>query len=223
MMRESGNIFSWLGMKQEQEILSLATRHVATVLLCVKTFQEAMHQFAADNKAKKEETILKVRKYEQDADAMRIDLVKRISEGIVAPIDREELLKFVLTLDRVADWTNGAARLMVFLEKPLPSATMRNLEASAANIVKAVESLNESVQALILGKNKEAIELSLKVHEIESSEDDRKQETLSKIFTDDLSTPRLLIAYNLTEYLEGITDKVEDASDFIKVIAVKSK
>lgn len=222
-MRESGNIFHWLGMKQEQEILTLSDQHLITILLCVKTFKEAMGHFAAGKKAEKDESIQKVREYEQDADKMRIDMVKRISEGVVAPLDREELLKFVLTLDRVADWTNGAARIMVFLEKPLPNGIMKNMLGSAGNIVKAVEDLKQSVDALIAGKNKEAIDLSLKVHAIESEEDDRKQLTLSQIFSTKLSTPELLLAYNLTEYLESITDKIEDASDFIKVIAIKAK
>jgi predicted phosphate transport protein (TIGR00153 family) len=222
-MKASGNIFSWLGMKQEQEVLTLATKHIDTVLACVKTFQAAVDQFASNEKEAKDESIKKVRQYEKDADAMRIDMVRRISEGVVATTDREELLKFVLTLDRIADWTNGAARLVGFLTEPLPNGIMSNMRLSAASIVMAVEDLQKSVDALIAGKNKEAIDLSLRVHAIESEEDDRKQNSLSQILTADLSTPRLLLAYNLSEYLESITDKIEDASDFIKVIAVRSK
>lgn len=33
----------------------------------------------------------------------------------------------------------------------------------------------------------------------------------------------LLISYQLAEYMEGVTDKIEDAADFIKVVAIKSK
>ncbi|MBN1688695.1 MAG: DUF47 family protein [Candidatus Omnitrophica bacterium] len=223
MKGESSNIFNWLGMKQEEEALSLSTHHIMSVLLCAKTFQEAINAFSKGEKKQKEEALLKVRKYEQEADKLRVDLVKRISEGVVAPVDREELLKFVLTADRVADWINGAARLLCFLEKPFPNGIMKNIKESVKNIVMAVENLKDCVDALIAGKNKEAIELSIKVHEIESAEDDRKQDSLGKILASDLPTPQLLVSYNLIEYLEGITDKIEDASDSIKVIAVKSR
>ena len=80
-----------------------------------------------------------------------------ILKGVVVPIDREELLKFALTIDRIADWTNGAARLLMFLKHPLPNGIMGNLKKSAESIVKAVEDLKDSVDALLGGKNKEAI------------------------------------------------------------------
>jgi uncharacterized protein Yka (UPF0111/DUF47 family) len=33
----------------------------------------------------------------------------------------------------------------------------------------------------------------------------------------------LLLSYQLAEYLEAVTDKIEDAADFIKILAIKSK
>ncbi len=38
-----------------------------------------------------------------------------------------------------------------------------------------------------------------------------------------LDAPTLLLTYQLAEYMEGVTDKIEDAADFIKVLAIKSK
>ena len=31
------------------------------------------------------------------------------------------------------------------------------------------------------------------------------------------------LCYQLAEYLEGVTDKIEDAADLVKVVAIKSK
>lgn len=219
----SGNIFNWLGMKQEQDILSLATQHIINVLLCAKTFQEAVGAYSSGDKPAKDEAIRKVREYEHNADTMRVEMIRRISEGIVAPMDREELLKFALTVDRVADWTNGAARLLTFLERPLPKDIMENIRSSAGCIVSAIEDLKGAVDALLAGKNKEAIDLTLQASLIESQEDDRKHETLGKILKSGLPTPELLVAYNLSEHLEGITDKIKDASDFVRGIAIRSK
>lgn len=222
-MRESGNIFNWLGMKREQEILSLSTQHVISVLMCAKTFQEAVEKYAEGDQGAKLALIEKVRSYEHSADQMRIEMVRRISEGVISPVDREELLKFALTVDRIADWTNGAARMLVFLEKPLPNGITDNIHASSVSIVRAIEDLKGAIDALLSSKNQEAIERSLAANRIESEEDDRKQDTLSKILHAKISTPELLVVYNLAEQLEGITDKVEDASDFVRIIAVKSK
>ena len=38
-----------------------------------------------------------------------------------------------------------------------------------------------------------------------------------------LEPTSLLLSYQLAEYLEGVTDKIEDAADLVKVLAIKSK
>lgn len=222
-MRQSGNIFNWLGRKEEEEVLSLATQHVDNVLMCAKQFEEAVRKYADDDNGGKLALIEQVRASERNADNMRIEMIRRISESVVPPVDREELLKFTLTVDRIADWINGAARMLVFLERPLPNGITQGFHDSAQSIVRAVEDLKGAVNALLSGKTKEAIELTIDAHRIESQEDDRKQDTLGKILRSSIPAPQLLVAYNLAEQLEGITDKIEDASDFVRIIAVKTK
>lgn len=222
-MRQSGNIFNWLGRKEEEQVLALATQHVINVLMCAKNFEEALRKYAQDDNGGKLALIEQVRADERNADNMRMKMIRRISESVVPPMDREELLKFTLTVDRIADWINGAARMLVFLERPLPGGITEGFCSSAKSIVAAVEDLKGAIDALLAGKNKEAIELTLAANRIESQEDDRKQDTLGKIFHASIPAPQLLVAYNLAEQLEGITDKIEDAADFVRIIAVKTK
>jgi uncharacterized protein Yka (UPF0111/DUF47 family) len=61
------------------------------------------------------------------------------------------------------------------------------------------------------------------VDKLESSADDQKKTLIAEIIHTKLEPTSLLLCYQLAEYLEGVTDKIEDAADFVKVVAIKSR
>lgn len=222
-MKGTGNIFNWLGMKEEKDVLSLSTKHVKSVLSCVTTFVRVVEAYQNDDSGGKHARIGETGAFEREADQHRIEMIRRISETVISPMDREDLLKFTLTVDRIADWTYGAARLFAFLEKPLPGDITANFLNSAHRVVAGVVDLQEAIDYLLAGKYKEAIEKTLNASLLESQEDDQKHATLGKILHSNIPTAQMIVACNLAEHLEGITDKIEDAADFIRIIAVKTK
>lgn len=222
-MRGGGNIFNWLGMKEEKDVLSLSTKHVKSVLSCVNTLVRVVECYQSGDSGGKHARIGETGAFEREADQHRIEMIRRISENVIAPMDREDLLKFTLTVDRIADWTYGAARLFTYLEKPLPADITSCFLSSAHRIVAGVVNLQEAIDFLLAGKHKDAIEKTLNTSRLESQEDDQKHATLGKILHSNIPTAQMLVTYNLAEHLEGITDKIEDAADFIRIIAVKTK
>ncbi len=223
MKGESRNIFGWLGMRQEQAILEIATFHVEATYETVDSFKKAVESFIAGDAQAKKEAIDKVREYERKADELRSDIVKRLSEGILLPPDREDLMHFVKTLDRVADWTNGAARYLGFIEEKLPEAVMDNLSKATDTIFQSISKLKDAIDSLMKNDVKATIANCSEVDRFETLADDQKKASIESIIHAKMDGPLLLITYQLTEYMEGITDKIEDASDFIKVMAIKSQ
>lgn len=222
-MKERRNILGWLGMEEEQTILKDAQKHLEEASKTVTHFAEAVNAFIKGDLNAKTIAIENVRKSEHEADILQSKMVSELSEGIFLPPDREDLMHFVKTLDKIADWTNGAARILGFIEQKLPENILKNISMATELIVEAVSSLKEAIQALTKNELKKALVCCEVVAKIEHDADDQKKTLIESIIHAKLEPTSLLLTYQLAEYLEGVTDKIEDAADFIKVVAIRSK
>ncbi|MFH0838655.1 MAG: DUF47 family protein [Candidatus Omnitrophota bacterium] len=222
-MREMRNILGWLGMAEEQSIIRDAQKHVEETYNTITCFSDAVKAFIAGDLNGKTAAIAKVRESEHQADILRAKMVSELSEGLLLPPDREDLMHFVNTVDKIADWTNGAARLLGFIEQKLPDNILKNISLATELIFTSVSNLKEAVQSLTKNDLKKAIQDCETVDRIEHDADDQKKLLLETILHAKLEPTSLLLCYQLAEYMEGVTDKIEDAADFIKVVAIKSR
>ncbi len=132
-------------------------------------------------------------------------------------------MHFVKTLDKIADWTNGAARLLGFIEQRLPEGVLQNISAATELIVQSISHLQQAIQSLVKNDLQKALGLCAAIDRFEHEADDQKKLLIEAILRARLEPTSLLLSYQLAEYLEGVTDKIEDAADLIKVVAIKSK
>ena len=222
-MKEIRNILGWLGMAEEKVIMEDAKKHVEETYKTVTYFSEAVRAFIQGDLGAKSKAIESVRQSEHEADVLRSKMVMQLSEGLLMPPDREDLMRFVKSLDKIADWTNGAARILGFIEQKLPQEILKNISSGTEIILTSVSKLKEAIGAL--GKNdlKKALKDCEEVARLEHEADDQKKEMIESIIHAKLDPTSLLLTYQLAEYLEGVTDKIEDAADFIKVVTIKSK
>jgi len=222
-MRETRNILGWLAMEEEQSILQDAQKHVEVTYKTVTSFSDAVAAFVRQDLNAKSIAIENVAKGEHEADILRSKMVNELSEGLLMPPDREDLLHFVKTLDKIADWTNGAARLLGFIEQKLPDNVLKNISTATEIIVTSISKLKESIAAVIKNDLKTAFAGCEEVDRLEHQADDQKKALIEAIIHAKLEPISLLLSYQLAEYLEGVTDKIEDAADLIKTLIVKSK
>ncbi len=221
-MKGMRNILAWLGMQEEQSILIDAQKHVEETFKTVAYFSEAINAFIKGDTNAKTNAIENVRKSEHEADLLRTKMINELSEGLLLPPDREDLMHFVRTLDKIADWTNGAARLLGFIEQKLPESVLKNISQATQLIVTAITKLREGIQAFTKNDLKKAMVDCEEVDNIEHQADDQKKILIESIIHAKLEPTSLLLCYQLAEYLEGVTDKIEDGADFIKVLAIKA-
>ncbi len=222
-MKEKRNILGWLGMAEELSILKDAQKHAEETYRTVTYFTEAVKAFIQGDLNAKTVAIENVRNSEHEADSLRSKMVAELSEGLLLPPDREDLMHFVNTLDKIADWTNGAARLLGFIEQRLPDNILKNMSTATELIFESMSKLKDGIQSLINDDLKKALRDCEDVDQLEHDADDQKKVLVESIIHAKLEPATLLLSYQLAEYLEGVTDKIEDAADFVKVLAIKSK
>lgn len=222
-MKEIRNILGWLGMAEEQSIIQDAQKHVEETYKTVTCFAEAISAFAKGDLNAKTVAIENVRESEHQADLLRSKMVKELSESLLLPPDREDLMHFVKGLDKIADWTNGAARLLGFIEQKLPESVLKNISAAVGLIVSSISKLKEGIASLTKNDLKKALEDCEEVDRLEHDADDRKKALIESLIHAKLDPVIFFLCFQLAEYMEGVTDKIEDAADFVKVAAIKSK
>ncbi|MCX5704413.1 MAG: TIGR00153 family protein [Candidatus Omnitrophica bacterium] len=222
-MKEIRNILGWLGMAEEQSILRDAQKHVEETHKTVTYFAEAVKAFIKGDLTAKTDAIENVRESEHQADLLRSKMVSELSESLLLPPDREDLMHFVKSLDRIADWTNGAARVLGFIEHKLPENVLTNISASTGLIVNSISKLKDGIAALTKNDLKKALQDCEDVDRLEHEADDYKKTLIESMIHAKLEPITFFLCYQLAEYLEGVTDKIEDAADLIKVVAIKSK
>lgn len=222
-MKETRNILGWLAMAEEHSILKDAQKHVEETFQTVNSFADAVKAFIKGDLAAKTAAIDNVREGEHKADILRTKMVDELSKGLLLPPDREDLMHFVKSLDRIADWTNGSARLLGFIEDKLSDRILANMSTATDMIVRSVSKLKDGINSIAKNDLKKALEDCEEVDRIEHEADDQKRVLIESIIHTKLEPATLLLCYQLAEYLEGVTDKIEDAADLVKVLVIKAK
>lgn len=222
-MKEIRNILGWLGMAEEQSILQDAQKHVEETYKTVSYFADAVKAFIKGDLNGKMAAIENVRESEHRADVLRSKMVTELSEGLLLPPDREDMMHFVKSLDRIADWTNGAARLLGYIEHKLPENILKNLSTATGLIFTSVSKLKDGIHALTKNDLKKALSDCEIVDRLEHDADDQKKVIIESLIHEKLDPVTFFLCYQLAEYLEGVTDRIEDAADLVKIVAIRSK
>ena len=222
-MRKMKNIFTWFVDAGEKSIIKDAETHIEETFKTVKYFAEAVKSFINRDLNAKAVAIENVRESEHRADVLKARMINKIAESLLVPPDREDLMRFVKTLDKIADWTQGSARLLGFIEAKFPDDVLHNMAAAAGLIVSAVTKLRESMLAFLAGDLPRALSKIDDIDRLEHEADDRKKDLIDAILRAQLDPNSLILMFHLADYMEGVTDQINTAADFIKIIAIKNR
>jgi predicted phosphate transport protein (TIGR00153 family) len=220
-MKEMRNILGWLGMQEEHAALLVAQQHVEETCKTVDCFAAAVKGLIDDDMQARTQAIHRVRQSEHEADMLKIKMISTLSSELLMPLDRDDMLQFVKALDRIADKTNGAAKLIGFIEQRLPDNVLKNISAATDLMVTAISQLKQAINAAIRNDVKVAIESCQEIARVEHDADDQKRLLIESVLHAELTPPTLLLSYNLAEYLESITDRILEAADIVRVVAAK--
>src|SRR4030042_3724545 len=222
-MKERTNILGWLGMAEQHNIMLEAKQHVDETCRTVFYLDAAIKAFADNDLSGKIKAIEAVKQSEREADKLVWKMIKKLSEGLLLPPDREDLLRFANALDKIADSTNRAARILGFIDKKPSKNIVKNILIGTGMISDGVNALRKAIAAARKSDIKEAFTYCEEVERCEHDADDQKRTLIDVILHEKLEASELLLLYNLAEALEAVTDRIETASDQVKILTVQLK
>ena len=214
----------WIGRKKEREVLKLSKRHFDKVFGVAKSFKEYVASYVnckVDEASRLyEDSIFQL---ERQADDQKEKILLEVSKGPFHPIDREDVIRLVLTMDDIAANLKAAARKLLYTNPcDVPDDIRSDLLKLAELSVELVSELGEALDALI-GGSKEALKLADAVERKEEEIDEFRHGLIARILSWGDSAKKLSNVIMLKEVIENIenaSDKGEDVADLIRTIAV---
>lgn len=214
---------AWFGRRKEREVLKVSGVHLDMVLDVVRGMRAVFEAFAEGDIKGANEAFEKVFKREREADAKKEEIIAELSKGLFHPIDREEIVRWLFTVDDLADFAKAAARKILLAKREdVPTEVIEDIVAVAKEASAAAEGLADVLNALISEPAK-TIEFAERVERLEEKVDEMRIELLKKVVAWGNRECKLgswLAVKDAIEDVEELADRAENAADVARVMAL---
>ncbi len=202
--------------------------HAEKVKVCAWAFQQAIECYVSSKCERFEELRQEVIQLESEADVIKKNIRGHLPKGVIIPVDKYELFRYLREQDQVPDAMEDALDLISYRgETEIPKELEKDFFLLVDTVIDPVEDLSrlvaearkyfrnfsdtqrEAVKAIIHG-------LAQKEHEADKLEDSLKR----KIFnlTDPVTVFHMV---TLTETIGSIADHAENAGDMMRAMIAR--
>jgi len=154
---------------------------------------------------------------EAEGDQITHDLIRRMNETFVTPIDREDILGLASALDDIVDYTEEVADYLGLYKIEAPMAQAQSL---AHVLAQATEQIALAIG--LLRGFRDLSEHTLEVHRLENAADRIVRGAIASLFEVGID-PMVVIRWkDIFERLEHAIDSTERAADVLDGIVIKN-
>lgn len=165
--------------------------------------------------------IERIRKAEDDVEALRRLLTREVAEMGTMMISREDFLRAAYEIEEIAGYTNGIA--FRFSQVKMSVLKDENIENGITELVdmavESVQRLNEVVRALAINPAS-AIDLANSVQKVERQVDEKYRIIVASLLNNIHTLSDLLLLKDIVEGLEELADRSLAASDSVTILAL---
>lgn len=154
--------------------------------------------------------------HEHVGDKIVHDIIKRLNQSFITPIDREDIYQLVATVDDVLDDIEAAADTMLLYRVGEPTEQAR---AQATVIAKATALLRTCMDGL--AKPKGLDEHIIAINSLENDGDRILREAIAGLFSGEMNPIDVIKWKDVYEVLESAIDTCEHTANVIETIVIK--
>ena len=154
---------------------------------------------------------------EQEGDRITHDIIRRLNETFVTPIDREDIYALASALDDVVDYTEEAADYLGLYKIEAP---MEQAQRLAHVLLQASRAISEAMPRL---RNFEDIaHYTVEINRLENDGDRITREAMASLFDNGID-PMVVIRWkDIFERLENAIDATERVANILEGIVIKN-
>ncbi len=154
---------------------------------------------------------------EQDGDQITHEVIRRLNQTFVTPIDREDILELVSLLDDIVDYTEEVADYLGLYRIEAPMVQAQAL----AHVLRDATAQISLAIPLIRGFE-DISQHTVEVHRLENEGDRISREAIASLFETGID-PMVVIRWkDIFERLENAIDATERAADILEGIVIKN-
>jgi len=220
----SRRLFGWFAPKRGTKVLEMVEKHLALTQDSVIALYKMVESSAESKLNECKEFYKTVSRLEMEADDLRRQMVRELTQGEMFPEERDDLMEMVRAVDWVADWSKEAGRILRIIpfDKAPDEIKEAALHMCKANI-DCVQVLTKCIQALE-SDPAEALNLANEVELLEEEIDELYSIARGHFATlefPDFSIGALILLNEFLDALETIADWSENTADIVRAIAVR--
>ena len=158
-----------------------------------------------------------IRDVEHEGDTITHDIIRKLNQTFITPIDREDIYALTSALDDVLDMIEAISDRMVMYKISAPTERARQLVGiifkSTEEIVKAVAQLRK------LG---DVGPYCIEINRLENEADRVSRDAVADLFERERDPIEIMKWKEIYEQLEEATDKCEDVANILENIILKN-
>jgi predicted phosphate transport protein (TIGR00153 family) len=201
--------------KTEQKVIDKIKKHIGTLCTASEVFKEA---FAKQDK----DLMLSVADLEREGDSIRREIISEIYEGAFLPFLRPNICRFVEMVDEAFDVLEDAAFEFEYVDTKLNEDIRADCLKIADMNQQMCEMLLISFESLF--EKEDLREKNLVIRIFEKKIDEIKFDLIKKLRASEVKDFwEGKILSDFISFLTGMSDVIEDASDYLYILNVSLK
>jgi len=154
---------------------------------------------------------------EQDGDRITHDIIRRLNQTFVTPIDREDILELASAMDDIVDFTEEVADYMGLYKIEAP---MEQAQRLAHILLQSTRQIEEAMPRL--RRFKDISHYTVEINRLENDGDRVTREAMASLFDNGID-PMVVIRWkDLYERLENAIDATEHVANILEGIVIKN-
>jgi len=207
--------------RAKRRALRLCQDHLREVMNTYRKTTQLMDAFVNDDKESLKKLHGEVQELGDGVDDSKRAVAQELVEIGAILLNREDFLRFTDVTSEIADFCKGIAfRISEMMERKwdVPSDLKKGMVELASAVFEAASRLRDTFLMLNYGSPK-VLEKAKDVEVAERYVDNLYRQLGISILNSDLNVPTLFLMRDIIQFLEDTADKIEDASDAVRILA----
>jgi len=197
---------------RDREFFDLFEEAGGNILRAAALLEELLTQYPERNELAREILIC-----EQEGDRITHDIIQRLNQTFVTPIDREDILELASALDDIVDYTEEVADYLGLYKVEAP---MEQAQRLAHILLQASRQISEAMPRM--RDFKDISHYTVEIHRLENDGDRVTREAVASLFDNGID-PMVVIRWkDIFERLEQAIDSTEQVANTLQGIVIKN-
>ncbi|MBS7604893.1 MAG: DUF47 family protein [Candidatus Bathyarchaeia archaeon] len=202
--------------------LSLCQEHLRKVIEVVRKIVQLIDAFAAGDANIVTQLYNEIQKMSDEVAASKRSAAQELAEIGAILINREDFLRFIFVTSDISELCKGISfRVLAIVERgwDIPEDIRRGIAELSSTMFSAMMRLRDMTFALGYGST-QVFEKAKEVEQMEKEVDNLYRRLELTVLEQNMEIPKILLTRDIIQLLEDTTDKIEDASNNARILAL---